>query len=145
MTLTADTTKSALDRIARERVASLPDLLTQVPHHGARPNHSGAFWPRTSTERLAAVSVGPSRDDHPSAVVLDQLRDRGYRVLSTWLPGSAPGRRNATSRSLDVAGRRVRPADRTGGGDVGVRFDRDGVVEARAPYDLPGAVGGAGA
>lgn len=82
--LTSDATKSAMNRI--ERVVKGKMILSQVPHHGSKLNHSLKFWSnkKVNLDQIAVISVGYDlKNKLPNKETVHDLRELGYKVHST--------------------------------------------------------------
>ena len=76
-----------IERAVERKLVADGDALSaeflKVAHHGSKTSTS-AEWLAGVTPRVAAISVGDANPfGHPSAEVLDRLREAGVRVLRT--------------------------------------------------------------
>jgi beta-lactamase superfamily II metal-dependent hydrolase len=89
--LTADADKETIKRIGinyeKRKNEHLKGtlLLGQIPHHGAKANHSKSFWQKINRINgcFAVFSVGKNHYGHPAQSVRDDLIDLNYQLCYT--------------------------------------------------------------
>lgn len=79
-----------------------PLVLGQLPHHGSESNFEKSFWGQVKkqSQTPAVLSVGENDYGHPSAYVVNTIRDYGFRLYSTNQVGSLNQSKSLEAKSI---------------------------------------------